>query len=178
MIISLIGYMGSGKSHISKVLSQKTHLKLIDLDKEIILKNNMTIPEIFEKRGEIYFRKEERALLEEILNNEKECILSLGGGTPSYYNNIDLITSQSESVYLRTSVGTLAGRLLKQKQKRPLIAKIADEDLPEFIAKHLFERQVFYGQAKYTVSTDSKTPEEIAAAIIALVNPLSNPLHH
>ena len=178
MIISLIGYMGSGKSHISKVSSQKTHLKLIDLDKEIILKNNMSIPEIFEKRGEIYFRKEERALLEEILNNEKECILSLGGGTPSYYNNIDLITSQSESVYLRTSVGTLARRLLKQKQKRPLIAKIADEDLPEFIAKHLFERQAFYGQAKYTVSTDSKTPEEIAAEIMTLLNPLSNHLHH
>ena len=169
MIISLIGYMGSGKSHISKVLSQKLNLKLIDLDKEIILKNKMSIPEIFEKRGEIYFRKEERALLEEILNTEKECILSLGGGTPSYYNNIDLITQKSESIYLRTSVGTLTERLLKQKQKRPLIAKIPDEDLPEFIAKHLFERQVYYGQAKYTVGTDAKTPEEIVAEIIAVI---------
>ena len=170
MIISLIGYMGSGKSHISKVLSQKLNLKLIDLDKEIFLKFNMTIPEIFEKRGEIYFRKEERSLLEEILNTEKDCILSLGGGTPAYYNNIDLITEKSESIYLRTSVGTLVERLSKQKQKRPLIAKIPDEDLPEFIAKHLFERQVFYGQAKYTVSTNSKTPEEIVDEIIALFN--------
>ncbi|MCZ2085224.1 MAG: shikimate kinase [Flavobacteriales bacterium] len=168
MIISLIGYMGSGKSHISKVLSQKLNLKLIDLDKEIFLKFNMTIPEIFEKRGEIYFRKEERSLLEEILNTEKDCILSLGGGTPAYYNNIDLITSKSESIYLRTSVGTLVERLSKQKHKRPLIAKIPDEDLPEFIAKHLFERQVFYGQAKHTVSTNSKTPEEIVDEIIAL----------
>lgn len=168
MIISLIGYMGSGKSHISKVLSQKMNLKLIDLDKEIFLKNGMTIPEIFEKRGEIYFRKQERHLLEEILKTEKDCILSLGGGTPAYYNNIELIKEKSESIYLRSSVKTLAERLLKQKQKRPLIAKIADEDLPEFIAKHLFERQVFYGQAKYTVSTDSKTPEEITAEIAAL----------
>ena len=168
MIISLIGYMGSGKSHISKVLSQKLKLKLLDLDKKISLKNNMTIPEIFEKRGEIYFRKEERAVLEEILTNEKECILSLGGGTPVYYDNIKLIIEKSESVYLRTSVLTLTERLLKQKQKRPLIAKIPDEDLPEFIAKHLFERQAFYGQAKYTVSTDSKTPEEIVAEITAL----------
>ena len=169
MIISLIGYMGSGKSHISKVLCQKMGLKLIDLDKEIFLKNNMSIPEIFEKRGEIYFRKEERALLEEILNTEKNCILSLGGGTPAYYNNMELITQKSESVYLRTSVRTLTERLLKQKQKRPLIAKIPDEDLPEFIAKHLFERQVFYGQAKYTVSTDSKTPEKITDEIIGLL---------
>ncbi len=169
MIISLIGYMGSGKSHISKVLCQKMGLKLIDLDKEIFLKNKMSIPEIFEKRGEIYFRKEERALLEEILNTEKNCILSLGGGTPAYYNNMELITQKSESVYLRTSVRTLTERLLKQKQKRPLIAKIPDEDLPEFIAKHLFERQVFYGQAKYTVSTDSKTPEKITDEIIGLL---------
>ena len=144
-------------------------LKLIDLDKEIFLKNNMSIPEIFEKRGEIYFRKEERALLEKILNTEKNCILSLGGGTPAYYNNMELITQKSESVYLRTSVRTLTERLLKQKQKRPLIAKIPDEDLPEFIAKHLFERQVFYGQAKYTVSTDSKTPEKITDEIIGLL---------
>ncbi len=170
MIISLIGYMGSGKSHISKVLSQKLNLKLIDLDKEIILKNNSSIPEIFKKRGEIYFRKEERALLEEILNTQKDCILSLGGGTPCYYNNIELITQKSESFYLRTSVGTLSERLLKQKEKRPLIAKILDEDLPEFIAKHLFERQVYYGQAKHTVTTDATTPEKIVDEIISLTN--------
>ena len=167
MIISLIGYMGSGKSHISKVLSQKLNLKLIDLDKQISQKFNLTIPEIFEKRGEIYFRKEERILLEEILNTEKDCILSLGGGTPAYYNNIDLINEKSESIYLQTSVRTLVERLSKQKQKRPLIARIPDEDLPEFIAKHLFERQIFYGQAKYSVSTNYKTPEEIVDEIIA-----------
>jgi shikimate kinase len=161
--------MGSGKSHISKVLSQKLNLKLIDLDKEIILKNNTSIANIFEKRGEIYFRKEERALLEEILDTEKDCVLSLGGGTPSYYNNMELITEKSESIYLRTSVGTLSERLLKQKQKRPLIAKIPDEDLPEFIAKHLFERQVYYGQAKHMVSTDAKTPEDIVAEIVAII---------
>ncbi len=169
MIISLIGYMGSGKSHISKVLSQKLDVKLIDFDKEIIFRNNMSIPEIFEKRGEIFFRKQEKLLLEEILSTEKTCILSLGGGTPAYYNNIEIITQKSTSIYLRTSVKTLTERLLKQKQKRPLIAKISDADLPEFIAKHLFERQPYYGQAKFTVITDSKTPEEIVAEIIALL---------
>lgn len=161
--------MGSGKSHISKVLSQKLDVKLIDFDKEIIFRNNMSIPEIFEKRGEIFFRKQEKLLLEEILSTEKTCILSLGGGTPAYYNNIEVITQKSTSIYLRTSVKTLTERLLKQKQKRPLIAKISDADLPEFIAKHLFERQPYYGQAKFTVITDSKTPEEIVAEIIALL---------
>ncbi|AZI66438.1 shikimate kinase [Kaistella daneshvariae] len=165
MIISLIGYMGCGKSHISKLLSDKLNLKLIDLDKEIITRQNMPIAEIFAKKGEIFFRKQERAILGEVLNTETDCILSVGGGTPAYYDNISLINEKSTSIYLRTSVKTLTERLLKQKQKRPLIANVPDEQLPEFIGQHLFERQQFYNQAKHTVITDHKTPEEICREI-------------
>ena len=168
MIISLVGYMGSGKSHISKVLSQELNLKLIDLDQHISLKNKMTIVEIFEKRGEIYFRKQEREILEEILATQDHIILSVGGGTPAYYNNMEVINQYTESIFLRTSVKNLAERLLKQKQKRPLIAKINDEDLPEFIAKHLFERNGYYSQAKYTIDTDGKEVEYIVKEIKAL----------
>lgn len=163
-----MGYMGSGKSHVSKVLSDKLQLKLIDLDHQISLKNKMTIPQIFEKKGEIYFRKQERELLEEILATEDQLILSVGGGTPAYYNNIEIINHNTESIFLRTSVKTLTERLLKQKQKRPLIANIADEDLPEFIAKHLFERNFYYLKAKYTIDTDLKEVGEIVAEIEAL----------
>lgn len=168
MIISLIGYMGSGKSHISKILSKKTHLKLIDLDKEISLKNKMTIAEIFNNRGEIYFRKQEREVLEKIFATENNCILSVGGGTPAYYNNMELITQNTESIFLITSVKNIINRISKQKNKRPLIAKIPDEDLPEFIAKHLFERNVFYSQSKHSISTDDKSPEQIADEILYL----------
>ncbi len=168
MIISLIGYMGSGKSHISKVLSEKTQVKLIDLDKKISLKNKMTISEIFHNKGEIYFRKQEREVLEKILETEKNCILSIGGGTPTYYNNMELINKYTESVFLMTSVKTLINRISKQKNKRPLIAKISDVDLPEFIAKHLFERNLFYYQSKYSIITDNKSPEQIADEILGL----------
>lgn len=166
MIISLAGYMGSGKSHIATILSEKTGFKSIDLDKEIIFRNKSSITEIFAKKGEIFFRKQERELLEEILATENNIILSLGGGTPAYYNNMDVINSNSMSIYLRTSVATLTERLKKQKAKRPLIANIADEDLPEFIAKHLFERNPYYGKCKITVDTDRKFPEDIADEII------------
>lgn len=166
MIISLVGYMGSGKSHISKILSDKLNFKLIDLDKEIFLRSKLTIPEIFEKKGEIYFRKLEREILEEILAGEENVILSLGGGTPVYYNNMEIINNNSKSVFLRASVGTLAERLSKQKEKRPLIARITEEELPEFIAKHLFERNVFYGKAQFTVGTDYREPEDIVNEII------------
>ncbi len=169
MIISLIGYMGSGKSHIAKLLSDRLGIKLIDLDKEISKKNKMTIAEMFQKKGEIFFRRQERALLEEIVATEDSCILSLGGGTPAYYNNMELINQNSESIFLRTSVKNLTERLLKQKHKRPLIANISDQDLPEFIAKHLFERNIFYNKAKYTVNTDDKTPEMIVEELCDLL---------
>ncbi len=169
MIISLIGYMGSGKSHIAKLLSDRLGIKLIDIDKEISKKNKMTIAEMFQKKGEIFFRRQERALLEEIVATEDSCILSLGGGTPAYYNNMELINQNSESIFLRTSVKNLTERLLKQKHKRPLIANISDQDLPEFIAKHLFERNIFYNKAKYTVNTDDKTPEMIVEELCDLL---------
>lgn len=169
MIISLIGYMGSGKSHIAKLLSDRLGIKLIDLDKEISKKNKMTIAEMFQKKGEIFFRRQERALLEEIVATEDSCILSLGGGTPAYYNNMELINQNSESIFLRTSVKNLTERLLKQKHKRPFIANISDQDLPEFIAKHLFERNIFYNKAKYTVNTDDKTPEMVVEELCDLL---------
>lgn len=165
MIISLVGYMGSGKSHISKILSDKINFSLIDLDKEISTRNKLSIPEIFEKKGEIYFRKLEREVLEEILATKENIVLSLGGGTPAYYNNMEIINHNSQSVFLRASVATLAERLSKQKEKRPLIANIHEDDLHEFIAKHLFERNQFYSKAQFSVNTDNRDPEEIVAEI-------------
>lgn len=170
MIISLIGYMGSGKSHISKLLSQKINFKLIDLDQQIILKHQKKISEIFAERGEIFFRKEEKLVLEEVLELNENIVLSLGGGTPAYYNNMELINENSKSVFLQASVGTLTERLLRQKAKRPLIARLSDEELPEFIAKHLFERNNFYSQANFTINTNNKSPEEIVEEIISILN--------
>lgn len=169
MIISLLGYMGSGKSHVSKNLSKKLNFPLIDLDQKISEDNLLSIPEIFQTKGEIFFRKEEKRVLENILNEEKDIILSLGGGTPVYYNNMDLINEKSKSIFLRASVKTLTERVLLQKNTRPLIAKLNDDDVPEFIAKHLFERNPFYSKSHFTVDTDSKTANDISAEIIKLL---------
>lgn len=166
MVIALLGYMGSGKSHIARLLSQKLNFEFIDLDKQITLKNKRSVTEIFQMSGEIFFRKQERELLEEYLASKNDVVLSLGGGTPAYYNNMEVINQNSFSFFLRGSVNTLSQRLLKQKTTRPLIAKINDEDLPEFIAKHLFERNAFYSKAQFTVDIDGKTPEQIAEEII------------
>lgn len=158
--------MGSGKSHISKNLSKKINFQLIDLDQKISEEHQQTIPEIFQNKGEIFFRKEEKRILEEILNSENNTILSLGGGTPVYYDNMDLINGKSKSIFLRASVKTLTERVLLQKQTRPLISKLDDADIPEFIAKHLFERNPYYSQAHFTIDTDSKEPNHISDEII------------
>lgn len=165
MIISLVGYMGSGKSHISKILSDEINFKLLDLDKEISKRLKMTIPEIFEKKGEIFFRKTEREVLEEILATEENVVLSLGGGTPAYYNNMEIINLNSKSFFLKANINTLVARLSKQKEKRPLVARIPDAELPEFIAKHLFERNAFYSKSQFMISTDGRNPEDIVSEI-------------
>ena len=82
---------------------------------------------------------------------------------------MDLINQFSKSIFLRASVKTLTERIMLQKNSRPLIARLEDNDIPEFIAKHLFERNPFYGKSHFTIDTDSKTASEISDEIIRLL---------
>lgn len=169
-MIVLLGYMGSGKSAVSQCLESMTGKKAIDLDDLIEKTESSTITQIFDEKGAIYFRKREREALELALNDSSIAILSLGGGTPCYYNNMELITNRPDlnSFYLQASVLELAMRLAPQISKRPMLAALNDRnELMEFIGKHLFERAVFYTQAQHTIKTDGKSPEQIAATIIA-----------
>ena len=164
MQIVLLGYMGSGKSTIGKKLAASLQLDFIDLDQYIAQKEDCSITNIFSSKGEIYFRKLEQKALKEIMNSERNFVLAVGGGTPCYGNNIDLINA-STSVYLKTSVKVLYDRLKRQKQKRPLIKNIRTEDLQEFIAKHLFERSSYYEKAKVIVHTEEKEVYQVVNEI-------------
>jgi len=166
MEIILVGYMGSGKSTIAHKLSEVLNLKMIDLDEYIVEKEGVNIPEIFKKKGEIYFRKLETKALEEIIQSEKNYVLSVGGGTPCYGKNIELIIKNGISFYLKASIQTLNARLLKEKNSRPLIKNIQDQDLLEFIAKHLFERNPIYEKTSHTIKIDGKDVQEIVEEII------------
>ncbi len=166
--ITLLGYMGSGKSTVARILGEKLGLPVIDLDDYIALKEELSIPEIFETRGEIYFRKMEYVYLQELLTSDQSFVLALGGGTPCYGNNMDAILEASDSYYLKASLRTLTERLTAEKSHRPLIASLDEEQLTEFIAKHLFERRNFYEQAASIINIDGKSPEQIAGDIIQL----------
>ena len=162
MKIVLLGYMASGKSTIGREISKKLYMNFIDLDAYISEQEKMSISEIFKLKGEIYFRRIENTYLKEILNSKEDFVLSLGGGTPCYANNMELIiNSEAKSVYIKASINTLVTRLIGEKSKRPLVANLENEQITEFVAKHLFERRFFYEQATITLSTDNKSIEEI-----------------
>ena len=164
MKIVLLGYMASGKSTIGKEISKKLYMKFIDLDDYISEREKTTVSEIFRVKGEIYFRRIESTYLSEILNSKEDFVLSLGGGTPCYGNNMELIQQADvKSVYIKASIKTLVTRLIKEKHKRPLVADLENGQITEFVAKHLFERRFFYEQATITMDTDNKSIAVIIA---------------
>jgi len=165
MKIVLIGYMASGKSAVGLKLSYKYNLLFVDLDDYIEKKEKKTISTIFKEKGEIYFRLKEAEYLEELLTSNENLVLSLGGGTPCYGNNMDVIIKNSISYYLKTSINTIHSRLILEKNKRPLVANIKEENLSEFIAKHLFERSIFYQRSNKTITTDQHTIDEVVDMI-------------
>lgn len=173
MKIILSGYMGSGKSIVGKVLSQKTGLPFIDLDDQIIKKEGREIPEIFKNSGEIYFRKREGEVLLELLESNEDFILALGGGTPCYGRNLAALKGSEEVklIYLKTSLQELLKRLYGERAQRPVISHLdTPELLEDFIRKHLFERAYYYNESEYIVSTDAKTTEEVADEILGSLN--------
>ena len=169
MKIFLCGYMGAGKSLVARQLAAKLNISHIDLDDQIALMEGRNIPDIFDKKGELYFRKLETEVLKDTLSDPASLIVALGGGTLSYGNNLELIkdTTQIHMVYLKASVEFLTERLFNEKETRPVISHLlVKEDMEDFIRKHLFERSYDYLQADSIINVEGKSPETIADSII------------
>ncbi|GEP52008.1 shikimate kinase [Flavobacterium noncentrifugens] len=170
MKVILLGYMGSGKSTVSKMLAEKRQLPHFDLDEMIEEKAGMPVKEIFSAKGEIHFRKLEHELFHQLMERNEDFVLSLGGGTPCYANNHLLFTGENTiSIYLKASIAELYNRLTDEKQHRPLISNAHSEDMKEFIAKHLFERSYFYNQAMHAVNVDGKSAEDVVSEVEKLL---------
>ena len=171
MKIILLGYMGSGKSTIGQTLANELNLSFVDLDHAIEKEIGMSIRDFFEASGELKFRRLENDVLKKVILENSSMILSTGGGTPCYGNNLELMKSalKTKVFYLKASIKTLSERLVSEKDTRPLIQAIREEDLPEFISKHLFERSSFYLQAHHVIDIDQKSVKTIAKEIIELL---------
>ena len=166
MLVVLLGYMGSGKSTVGKVLAERLNIPFTDLDEYIASEVGTSIPDIFRDRGELFFRKKEHELLIKLLESGQDMVLSLGGGTPAYAGNMDrVLKATPNSFYLQHSIPSLVARLSDEKEDRPLIAHLPDPELPEFIGKHLFDRGPFYLQAGHTLACAGKSVLELVTEI-------------
>lgn len=140
--------MGSGKSFWSTKLGSILNIPSFDLDKEIEKAEAKTIAEIFENKGEDYFRIKENEALKSFTSNNN-FILSTGGGAPCYHNNIDWMNANGITIWIDESIEIIAERLLKEKTHRPLIANVPDEELKDFLAQMRERRAPFYSKAKH-----------------------------
>lgn len=154
MKIFLIGFMGVGKTHWGRLLSQKLNLPFFDLDEQVIGHAGKPIAEIFAADGEEHFRQMEKEVLHIITESHDSFIMACGGGSPCYFNNIDYMNQAGTTVWINTPLDTLFDRLVKEKEKRPLIKELSDDQLKNFIFRKFADRKIYYEQAALTVEEE------------------------
>lgn len=151
--IFLVGYMGAGKTTLGRALAKTLGLQFVDLDCYIEERYHKTIPQIFADKGENGFRELEKRMLHEAGEFEN-VVISTGGGTPCFFDNMDYMNSQGTTVYLDVPVERLFIRLSIARHKRPLIKEKNDEELRAFISEQLEKREGYYRKAGYTFIAD------------------------
>jgi shikimate kinase len=164
MKIYLIGFMGCGKSHWGKLLSRKLQIPYFDLDEQIVANEGRSINDIFEQEGEEYFRLKEKEVLYILTESHDDFVMACGGGTPCFFNNIDYMNRSGVSVWISSSIDSLFERLIKEKEKRPLIRELSDEQLFAYITKKYADRRIYYQQATVIID-DEVTLEKLMDSI-------------
>ena len=164
--IFLTGFMGCGKTTISKALAIQLKLDVIDLDTFIEQAEETTIDRIFETKGELYFRDLETTYLKKVLALKNPYVISLGGGTVCFNTNLLLIKQQGILLYIELSAKTLFQRLKNAKDQRPLLKNLNDEEIKLFIEQKLEERKPFYQQAHITLNGLNISPHSISYQLI------------
>ncbi|NOT52749.1 MAG: shikimate kinase [Chitinophagaceae bacterium] len=165
MRIFLIGFMGSGKTHWGRLLSQKLSLPFFDLDEQVTTHAGKPIVEIFDTEGEEHFRLMEKEVLHIITESHESFIMACGGGSPCYFNNIDYMNNSGTTVWINTSLDVLFERLVKEKQIRPLIKELSDEQLRNFIGKKFADRRIYYEQADVIVDEEPVEVDKLVEKI-------------
>lgn len=150
----IIGYMGCGKTTFGRALSEATGLRFIDLDQLIEDRHKATVREIFDTRGEDEFRRIERDMLRETAELE-DVVVSCGGGTPCFFDNMAFMNRTGTTLWLEATHDCLFSRLIRKREKRPLLARRSDEEIRSIIDSQLSARSPFYSQAAIRWQGDS-----------------------
>ncbi|GAB5553293.1 MAG: shikimate kinase [Saprospiraceae bacterium] len=165
--IYLTGFMGSGKSTIGQLLAKELAYQWIDLDDLIIARNKMSIAKVFSKYGERFFRKEEATVLRNTQNIEK-AIISTGGGTPCFENNMTWINQHGLSIFIDPAIPVLLGRLLQGQDKRPLLRDKNPFELEVFIRQKLAERRPVYEQAHLHYTQEEEDIQPVQPLLVQI----------
>ena len=158
--------MGCGKTHWGKQLSRKLEIPFFDLDEQIVSSEGRSINDIFEKDGEEYFRLKEKEVLYILSESHEDFVMACGGGTPCFYNNIDYMNRTGVTVWINSSVDSLFERLIKEKQGRPLIRDLSDEQLRSYITKKYADRRIYYQQALVIIDNDHVSLDRLTEEIM------------
>ena len=157
--------MGSGKTHWGQRLSEKLNIPFFDLDEQITAHEEKSIPEIFSGNGEEYFRLLEKDILHIITESHENFVMACGGGAPCFYNNIDYMNQSGTTVWINTPIETLFQRLIKEKENRPLIRELTNDQLKGFIIKKFSDRKIYYEQADIVIDEEPVKLESLVEKI-------------
>ncbi len=146
--------MASGKSHWGKQLGQKLNIPFFDMDELIVNAEGRSINEIFARFGEEYFRLKEKGILHVITEGNPNFVMACGGGSPCYFNNIDYMNQSGTTVWLNTPMNILFQRLQIERDKRPLLKDLSDDQLRSFIIKKFADRKIYYEQAEVIIDDE------------------------
>lgn len=152
--------MGAGKSTIGRSLASKLEMEHVDLDCYIQEAENMTVGDIFAAHGEEYFRDLETKYLAEVVTKDN-LVLSTGGGTPCWGNNMETLKNHGVTIYLKCSPEMLTDRLLHSKNKRPLIEGKSEDELKKYVTEMIEKREEYYNQASVIISNPSRDVTQI-----------------
>ncbi len=169
--IILLGYMGAGKTTIGKELAKELGIAFYDLDWYIQTRRRKSVKEIFDEFGEEGFRKIEHNMLHEVAEFE-DVVISCGGGTPCFFDNMAYMNQQAETIYLKADLDVLYMHLQMGKGVRPLLLNKTPDEVKEFMSRQLAEREAFYSQAKYTLDVSLMDNFEKIAVSVAEVKKL------
>jgi shikimate kinase len=159
-LIFLIGFMGSGKSSIGKKLSNLLHFDFFDTDAEIEKMTGKTIAQIFETDGEHFFREKERDVIA-ALSQKTDVVVSTGGGTPCFFDNMQRMNQAGLTIYLHATPKMLKQRIIRGENRRPLLNRVPDEELTARITHLLHQREPDYRKSQITVEAFNLTAKKL-----------------
>lgn len=165
-LVFMCGFMGCGKTTQGKKLAKELGYYFIDLDDYISNKYDQTITELFKEKGEAEFRNIETEALGECIKNNLKALIAVGGGTPCFNNNMELMTSNGKVIYLKMNAEALYNRLFNAKEDRPLIRDKANEEMFLYIENLLKTREVFYDKAQIMTSGVTVDIEQLKERIL------------